>query len=592
MGVMLRVYARCSSGSTPSLAGGAAYLCAMPSTTRPHCAVAPTTPQCRRFPCLWPLLPLPSHYALVSHRLPASGRLRSRPRPGCSPRPTGACPPPPSCPWPPRALSRPFRPRRPGSWAPTSSWRTPTTSPCGPASRPCSASEACTPSWLGTAPSSPTRVASKPTPWVCSAASPKTACSSAPISTAPSASSLRSSLCGPGVPWRGRRHGAGPVHRLRRRPRCTARGHGADPPLGAPLPRRSHSPDQALFGIIQGGTDLALRDESIQAVTSIGFDGYAVGGLTVGEPKVLTYQVAEHTAPQLPPNKARYMMGSGSPEDLVRAVAAGFDLFDCACRPGWRATAPSSRTGAAMVSPSPVPRSAGPLEDGCDCSTCRTFSAAYVHHLFRSRELLGPAWPPSTTCASTSVSWNGCVRPSSAAPSTTSSESSLLPTCPRTSTRGRSSAVAGAVQRGSPSSHPRPRDGARRFPPPLGQARLTPGLRWPRSHPHYGLRTAWPPNCPRMAANSLLRRSPLGGSGTWSAGKRNDRRRHRQFNGLLHRPPSLARVVDVGVEAAKLRVLPERRRRQVQEPGAHHAAVPPDLGDAGQVEAKLLLGLH
>ena len=148
--------------------------------------------------------------------------------------------------------------------------------------------------------------------------------------------------------------------------------------------------DQALFGIIQGGTDLALRDESIQAVTSIGFDGYAVGGLTVGEPKVLTYQVAKHTAPQLPPNKARYMMGSGSPEDLVRAVAAGFDLFDCALPTRVaRHGAVFTDRGRYDVAKSQYREALAPLEDGCDCSTCRTFSAAYVHHLFRSRELLG-----------------------------------------------------------------------------------------------------------------------------------------------------------------------------------------------------------
>ena len=178
-------------------------------------------------------------------------------------------------------------------------------------------------------------------------------------------------------------------------------GYGADPDAlrGAMerthrWARRSHDArtrdDQALFGIIQGGTDLTLRDESVQAVTGIGFDGYAVGGLTVGEPKLLTYRVAEHTAPQLPRTKARYMMGSGSPEDLVRSVAAGFDLFDCALPTRVaRHGAVFTDRGRYDVAKSQYREAQAPLEDGCDCATCRTFTAAYVHHLFRSRELLG-----------------------------------------------------------------------------------------------------------------------------------------------------------------------------------------------------------
>ena len=148
-------------------------------------------------------------------------------------------------------------------------------------------------------------------------------------------------------------------------------------------------PDQALFGIVQGGHDTALREESAAAVTSLGFDGYAVGGLSVGEPKALHHGIAAHTAPLLPADRPRYLMGVGSPDDLVEAVAFGYDLFDCAlptrvARNGgiYRADGRIDITTARFRTES------GPLEEGCDCMTCRSFSAAYVHHLFRSKELL------------------------------------------------------------------------------------------------------------------------------------------------------------------------------------------------------------
>ena len=148
-------------------------------------------------------------------------------------------------------------------------------------------------------------------------------------------------------------------------------------------------PAPLLFGIVQGGTDLDLRDESVAAVTGIGFDGYAVGGLSVGEPRALTYRVAAHTAPLLPRDQPRYMMGTGAPNDLVEAVAAGFDLFDCALPTRVaRNGAVFTSTGRHNISKSRFKEERGPLEPGCDCSTCATFDAAYVHHLFRARELL------------------------------------------------------------------------------------------------------------------------------------------------------------------------------------------------------------
>jgi queuine tRNA-ribosyltransferase len=149
------------------------------------------------------------------------------------------------------------------------------------------------------------------------------------------------------------------------------------------------TPPPLLFGIVQGGTDLALRDESVAAITGIDFDGYAVGGLSVGEPRALTYQVAAHTAPLLPPDRPRYMMGTGAPNDLVEAVAAGFDLFDCALPTRVaRNGAVFTSTGRHDITKTRFKEERGPLEPGCDCSTCDTFDAAYIHHLFRAHELL------------------------------------------------------------------------------------------------------------------------------------------------------------------------------------------------------------
>jgi len=147
---------------------------------------------------------------------------------------------------------------------------------------------------------------------------------------------------------------------------------------------------QALFGIVQGGRYLHLREESARRLAALDFNGYAVGGVSVGEPKAIFYQVAEFTAPLLPVDRPRYLMGVGSPEDLVEAVAFGYDLFDCAlptrvARNGGIYTS----AGRVDLTSARFSQSQGPLEDGCDCAACATFSAGYVHHLFRARELLG-----------------------------------------------------------------------------------------------------------------------------------------------------------------------------------------------------------
>ncbi|MBI2304367.1 MAG: tRNA guanosine(34) transglycosylase Tgt [Chloroflexi bacterium] len=149
------------------------------------------------------------------------------------------------------------------------------------------------------------------------------------------------------------------------------------------------SPHQALLGIVQGGVFPDLRRESARFIASLPFFGYALGGLSLGEPKEVTYAVAEETAAHLPWERPRYLMGVGSPEDLVEGVAWGIDLFDSAlptrvARNGSLFT----RQGRINVDNAPFKEQDKPIEENCDCYTCRRFSAAYLHHLFRSQELL------------------------------------------------------------------------------------------------------------------------------------------------------------------------------------------------------------
>ena len=153
---------------------------------------------------------------------------------------------------------------------------------------------------------------------------------------------------------------------------------------------RAHSRhDQMLFGIVQGGVLHDLRQRSVEFLTSLGFPGYAIGGLSVGEPKDVMYETTGLTAQMLPGEAPRYLMGVGSPEDLVECVARGIDMFDCALPTRIaRNGALFVRSGRLNVDKASYRTDGDPIEPGCDCYTCRTFSAAYVHHLFRSKELL------------------------------------------------------------------------------------------------------------------------------------------------------------------------------------------------------------
>jgi queuine tRNA-ribosyltransferase len=146
----------------------------------------------------------------------------------------------------------------------------------------------------------------------------------------------------------------------------------------------------ALFGIVQGGTYEGLRDESLERLTRIGFDGYAIGGLSVGEPKADMMRIIGHTAPRLPSDKPRYLMGVGTPRDIVEAVAAGIDMFDCVlptrnARNGWLYTS----AGVVKLRNARYRDDTGPLDPACDCYTCRNFTRAYLHHLQRVNEILG-----------------------------------------------------------------------------------------------------------------------------------------------------------------------------------------------------------
>jgi queuine tRNA-ribosyltransferase len=146
----------------------------------------------------------------------------------------------------------------------------------------------------------------------------------------------------------------------------------------------------ALFGIVQGGMYEALRDESLGALAEIGFDGYAIGGLSVGEPKGDMMRVLGHTAPRLPASKPRYLMGVGTPEDLVAGVAAGIDMFDCVmptrnARNGWLFT----RFGDLKLRNARYRDDERPIDAGCGCYACRHFSRAYLHHLQKVNEILG-----------------------------------------------------------------------------------------------------------------------------------------------------------------------------------------------------------
>jgi queuine tRNA-ribosyltransferase len=148
------------------------------------------------------------------------------------------------------------------------------------------------------------------------------------------------------------------------------------------------NPGQAQFGIIQGGTQPGLRTESVQATIEIGFEAYAIGGLSVGEPPAVMYDVVSHTAAQLPADAPRYLMGSGMPDDLIECVARGIDLFDCVlptrnARNGQLLT----RHGPLSIKNAQYAEDPLPPDPGCGCYTCTHFSRAYLRHLFNAGEM-------------------------------------------------------------------------------------------------------------------------------------------------------------------------------------------------------------
>jgi len=154
--------------------------------------------------------------------------------------------------------------------------------------------------------------------------------------------------------------------------------------------RQAHSrPDQIQFGIVQGGMYAHLRRESAAQLVDLDFPGYAIGGLSVGEPKPLFYEMMAVSAAALPASKPRYVMGVGAPEDLFEAVAHGIDMFDCVLQTRLgRNGAVLTRSGRLNLRNARFRDDPNPIDHWCDCTTCRTFSLAYLHHLFRCEELL------------------------------------------------------------------------------------------------------------------------------------------------------------------------------------------------------------
>lgn len=148
--------------------------------------------------------------------------------------------------------------------------------------------------------------------------------------------------------------------------------------------------DQALFGIVQGGLEADLRRISAQELVALDFEGYAIGGLSVGESKADMYAMLDVTAPELPEAKPRYLMGVGLPEDLIEGVARGIDLFDCVVpsrhgRTGWLFTG----FGRVSIKQAQYKQDDRPIDQDCGCPVCKRYSRAYLHHLFNVKEMLG-----------------------------------------------------------------------------------------------------------------------------------------------------------------------------------------------------------
>jgi queuine tRNA-ribosyltransferase len=152
-------------------------------------------------------------------------------------------------------------------------------------------------------------------------------------------------------------------------------------------------PDMCMFGITQGGCFRELRTYSAEQIREIPFDGYAIGGLSVGEAKTAMYEVLSYHPEQLPETHIRYLMGVGTPEDIIEAVSQGVDIFDCVM------PTRSGRFGRVFVEDNPpffniknsrYAEDTGPIDPRCSCLACKTYSRAYIHHLFKVGEMLGP----------------------------------------------------------------------------------------------------------------------------------------------------------------------------------------------------------
>jgi len=150
------------------------------------------------------------------------------------------------------------------------------------------------------------------------------------------------------------------------------------------------SAGQLVFGIVQGGVDTALREECARALVGCGFDGYAIGGVSVGEPEHEMMKAVEITEPFLPPNQARYAMGLGTPAQMVELIARGVDMFDCVLptRVARNGTA-FTRNGSISIKAGAYKADFGPIEADCDCFACRHFTRAYLRHLLNVGEILG-----------------------------------------------------------------------------------------------------------------------------------------------------------------------------------------------------------
>jgi len=155
------------------------------------------------------------------------------------------------------------------------------------------------------------------------------------------------------------------------------------------IAKERHRPEQTLFGIVQGAFEPDLRQESARVIGNMPFPGLSIGGLSVGEPKAQMWEMLRHVTPELPRDKPRHLLGVGSPEDMVMGVGLGMDMFDCVlptrvARHGGLFTV----TGRVNIKSARFRTVHGPIEEGCDCYTCRNYSAGYVHHLIRAEEQL------------------------------------------------------------------------------------------------------------------------------------------------------------------------------------------------------------